>query len=114
MSKMSEVPNGLSIPLFLRNYPNILELWISSPDNPPFYVSPTFLCRWTPTEWRGRVKDRGHGRAIWKIADGFYELLEAIDEEMGLEWPEWKYDKKVDQKAYSVRKDTCARLGQSR
>lgn len=109
MSKIEDFPNGLSIPKFLRDFPNILELWLNSPDNPPFYISPTFLCRWTPEEVRGRIKDRGHGRAIWKIGKTITDVLEAIDEEMGLEWPEWKYDKKADQKRYGVQKDTYVR-----
>lgn len=109
VTEFPKVQNGLSIPEFLRKYPNILGLWLKRPDNPPYYISPTFLCAWSTEGVRGRIKDRGKGRAIWKVATDLESLLEAIDAEMGLEWPSWRFDDSADQRAYTERKDRSTR-----
>lgn len=108
-SRKSPKPqNGLSIPKFLENYPNILELYLKRPDTHGSYISPTFCVFFDGDGLTGRVRDRAKRRGVWKHAQTIEGLLEKIDAEMGLSWPDWRFDDPADRRAYSEQKSTCA------
>lgn len=108
VSESCKVENGLSIPDYLRKFPNILELWLKRPDRPPHYISPTFAVYFEPDGLVGRVYDRGRGRGVWKHGQSPDEILEAIDAELGRDWPDYRFTDKLEAAKYSERKDRLA------
>lgn len=104
-TQFPKVQNGLSIPEILRIYPNILQLYLKRPDKPPVYISPTLCYFFSGDGITGRVRDRGRGRGIWKHGQDLHDILAKIDAELGLEWPDWRFDDKREAERYSERKD---------
>lgn len=107
-SNFAKVENGLSIPDILRKYPNILELYLKRPDRPPIFISPTFCVFFSGDGLTGRIRDRGRSRGIWKHGNTLEGILEAIDAELGREWPDYRFDDRTEAARYSERKDRLA------